>query len=113
MQPVQAISISVAGTFLLVIFLSLFSNTGQDSAPQRICSVVQESMRLCKLPAQDRARTVAIDHASRGSGMVKAVRELFTDEAVAKKCNINMYDIDRLCQQVRLKAMETQKIKVA
>lgn len=114
MQPTKAISISVLGTFLLVVILSSFTNTGGDTAPHGVCSVVQESMRLCRLPVQDRTKTVAVDHAARGYGMAKAVRELFTDEAIAKRCSVNMYDVDRLCQQVRLRAMETpQKIKVA
>ncbi len=114
MQPANAIPISVLGTFLLVAILSSFTHTGGDVAPQGVCTVVRESMRLCKLPVQDRTKIVAVDHAARGYGAVKAVRELFTDEAIAKRCNINMYDVDRLCQQVRLKAMETrQKIKVA
>lgn len=105
MQPVKAISTTIAGTFLLVILFSFFTSTGERAAPHSVCAVIKEATRLCKLPLQDRAKSAALDHVAQGYGMVKAIRESFSDDIIQKRCNVSMYDVDSMCQDVRTKVI--------
>jgi hypothetical protein len=105
MQPVKAISTTIAGTFLLVILFSFFTNTGERAAPHSVCAVIKEATRLCKLPLQDRAKSAALDHVAQGYGMAKAIRESFSDDIIQKRCNVSMYNVDSMCQDVRTKVI--------
>ena len=105
MQPLRAIGFTLIGFFVLLFLSSFLSNSGKEVVSNRVCPVVQEAYRLCKLPPQDRKRTTAIVHASSGLGMIQAVRELVADEAVAARCRIDPSEVSRLCQKYRLDAL--------
>ena len=106
MQPARAIGITVVGTIILLIFSSLITNNGKEIVSHRICPIVQEAQRLCKLPPQDRKKSAAIEHASTGSGMIRAVREMVSDEAIITRCKIDPSEVSRLCQKYRLVASQ-------
>lgn len=106
MQPARAIGITLVGTIILLVFSSFVTNNGKDVVSHRICPIVLEAQRQCKLPPQDRKKSAAIEHASTGSGMIRAVREMVSDAAIISKCKIDPSEISRLCQKYRLAALQ-------
>ena len=105
MQPARAIGITIAGIFSLLVLSSIITNNGKEVVSHRICPIVQEAYRQCKLPPQDRKQTAAIEHASTGAGMIRAVREMVSDEAIIAKCKIDPSEVSRLCQKYRLASL--------
>ncbi len=109
MQPIRAIGFTFIGIFVLIILSSFLSNSGKETISSRICPIVEEAYRQCNLPPQDRKKTTAIIHASTGTGMINAVRELVSDNVIQQTCGVDPSEISRLCQKYRLEILKNHE----